>query len=57
MHLSAKADACYLTLIAVSYQFFGWIFSLGKEVKVVEPYDVVEKMREAAKEFAANYDK
>ena len=43
--------------VAVSYQFFGWIFSLGKEVKVVEPYDVVEKMREAAKEFAANYDK
>ena len=43
--------------VAVSYQFFGWIFSLGKEVKVVEPYDVVEKMREAAKEVAANYDK
>ena len=43
--------------VAVSYQFFGWIFSLGKEVKVVEPYDVVEKMREAAKEFVANYDK
>ena len=41
--------------VAVSYQFFGWVFSLGKDVRVVEPDDVVEKMKEAAKEFAANY--
>lgn len=41
--------------VAVSLQFFGWIFSLGKEVKVVRPDEVVEKMRKAAREFAGNY--
>lgn len=43
--------------VAVSYQFFGWIFSLGKDVKVAGPQDVVEKMKVAAQEFAANYKK
>lgn len=50
-------DHSYLLAdVAVSYQFFGWIFSLGKEVRVTKPHDVVQKMAEAAKEFAANYD-
>ena len=41
--------------VAVSHQFFGWIFSLGREVKVVGPDEVVEQMRMAADEFAGNY--
>lgn len=41
--------------VAVSYQFFGWIFSLGKEVRVTGPKEVVEQMGQAAEEFRGNY--
>jgi len=41
--------------VAVSPQFFGWIFSLGKEVKVTGPREVMEQMRQAAENFIANY--
>lgn len=37
--------------VNVSPQFFGWIFSLGKDVKVVGPEDVVEEMKKQAEEF------
>lgn len=40
--------------VNVSPQFFGWIFSLGKDVKVVGPDEVVEEMKEAAKRFLDN---
>lgn len=40
--------------INVSQQFFGWIFSLGKDVKVVGPSEVVEQMKKAAKGFLEN---
>ncbi len=43
--------------VAVSPQFFGWIFSLGKDVKVISPDDVVEQMRKTAEEFMENYKK
>ncbi len=42
--------------VNVSPQFFGWIFSLGKGVKVVGPENVVERMREAAKDFLENLE-
>ncbi len=41
--------------VAISPQFFGWIFSLGKEVKVTGPEEVVSQMQKAAEEFAFNY--
>ncbi|MDD3417867.1 MAG: WYL domain-containing protein, partial [Lachnospiraceae bacterium] len=41
--------------VAISPQFFGWIFSLGREVKVVGPDEVVDQMKIAADEFARNY--
>ena len=41
--------------VNVSPQFFGWIFSLGKDVKVTGPKAVVEQMKHAAEEFGANY--
>ena len=37
--------------VNVSPQFFGWIFGLGKEVKVVGPEEVVEQMKAAAREL------
>lgn len=40
--------------VNVSPQFFGWIFSLGKDVKVVGPEDVVEEMKKQAEEFLGN---
>lgn len=40
--------------VNVSPQFFGWVFSLGKGVKVTGPSEVVEQMRDAAKAFLGN---
>lgn len=40
--------------VNVSPQFFGWIFSLGKDVKVAGPEDVVEEMKKQAEEFLGN---
>ena len=41
--------------VNVSPQFFGWIFSLGKDVKVVGPDEVVEDIRTLAETFLKNY--
>ena len=40
--------------VFVSPQFYGWIFGLGKDVKVVGPEEVVEEMRVKAEEFLEN---
>lgn len=40
--------------VNVSPQFFGWIFSLGKGVKVVGPEEVVEELRAKTEEFLEN---
>ena len=42
--------------VNVSPQFFGWIFSLGKDVKVVGPSEVVKQMKEAARSFLDNLE-
>ena len=42
--------------VNVSPQFFGWIFSLGKDVKVTGPSEVVEQMKVFAREFLENMD-
>ncbi|MCR5100047.1 MAG: WYL domain-containing protein [Butyrivibrio sp.] len=41
--------------VAISPQFFGWIFSLGKEVKVTEPEDIVLEMKQYLADIAKNY--
>ena len=41
--------------IAVSKQFFGWIASLGRWVKIEGPEDVVSQMKEFADKLAAVY--
>lgn len=40
--------------VNVSPQFFGWIFSLGKDVKVVGPGEVVEQLKAYARVFLEN---
>ena len=37
--------------VNVSPQFFGWIFSLGKDVRVAGPSEVVEEMKKEAEAF------
>lgn len=41
--------------VAISKHFFGWIFSLGSDVKVTKPDDILEEIEKAAKEFINNY--
>ena len=40
--------------VNVSPQFFGWIFSLGKDVKITGPEEVVEELRAKTEEFLEN---
>lgn len=50
-------DATHSELVVevnVSPQFFGWIFSLGKDVKVTGPEEVIAEMKSAAESFMAN---
>lgn len=42
--------------VAVSSKFFGWIFGLGSDVKLIKPNDVIEQMRQEAQEFLDNYN-
>jgi len=42
--------------VAVSEQFFGWVFGLGKTVRIVEPESVKEKMKKALADIAARYE-
>ena len=42
--------------VAVSNQFFGWVFGLGKMVKIVAPESVKEKMKEALSENLERYE-
>ena len=41
--------------VAVSPQFFGWIFGLGKEVRILGPENVVNKMKEELKKISELY--
>ena len=42
--------------INVSPQFYGWIFSLGNEVQVKNPKEVVKAIKDYASEFIKNYE-
>ncbi|PHU40201.1 WYL domain-containing protein [Pseudobutyrivibrio ruminis] len=41
--------------VAISNQFFGWIFSLGSDVKVTKPRDIIKKMHDEGEKFLINY--
>jgi len=42
--------------VAVSSQFYGWIFGLGKSVRIVGPESVKEGMKKALADIAARYE-
>ena len=57
--LFRKIDENHSELIAdinVSPQFFGWIFSLGDDVEIVSPKEVVNELREYTKKFIMKYE-
>ena len=41
--------------VAVSQQFFGWVFSLGKTVRIAAPEAVREKMKASLEEISKRY--
>ena len=41
--------------VAVSQQFFGWVFGLGKAVRIVGPEAVVEQMKKALSDITERY--
>ena len=42
--------------VAVSDQFFGWIFALGQGIKIIEPEDVVDKLKKEIRGLSELYD-
>ena len=57
--LFRKIDENHSELIAdinVSPQFFGWIISLGNDVEIVSPKEVVNELREYTKKFIMKYE-
>ena len=56
-HPTDEEHSVFSVDVNVSPQFFGWIFGLGKEVKVIGSESVVEQMRKTAEEFVKNYEK
>ena len=57
--LFRKIDENHSELIVdinVSPQFFGWIFSLGNDVEIVSPREVVDELREYTKKFIMKYE-
>lgn len=41
--------------VHVSRQFLGWVFSLGEQVKITGPEEVVEEMRQEVKRLMRQY--
>ena len=41
--------------VHVSRQFLGWVFSLGKDIKIVDPEDVVKQMKSEVKRLINQY--
>ena len=52
------ADEDHFTVnvdVHVSRQFLGWVFSLGKDIKIVGPEDVVKQMKSEVKRLINQY--
>ena len=41
--------------VAVSNQFYGWVFGLGKSVRIVGPESVVQGMKKALADISERY--
>ena len=53
------ADEEYFTVnvdVHVSRQFLGWVFSLGEDIKIVGPEDVVKQMKSEVKRLINQYE-
>ena len=53
------ADESHFTVkveVQVSRQFLGWVFSLGEQVKIVSPTDVVEEMKREISRLIQQYE-
>lgn len=42
--------------VAVNQQFFGWVFGLGKSVRIVEPESVKKQMMKALADIMERYE-
>ncbi|MGN0752952.1 MAG: WYL domain-containing protein, partial [Aristaeellaceae bacterium] len=42
--------------VAVSNHFYGWVFGLGKAVRIIGPESVREGMKKALADIAARYE-
>jgi len=45
-----------IVLVAVSQQFFGWLFGLGKMVRIIGPESVKQQMQKALLELGTRYE-
>lgn len=52
----SKSRSIISVEVAVSPAFFGWVFSLGSDVKVAGPDSVMEEMRSYGQEIINNYN-
>ena len=53
------ADVKHFTVnvdVHVSRQFLGWVFSLGENVRILGPEDVVRQMKDEARRLISQYD-
>ena len=54
-----KADEKHFQIsveVAVSNQFFGWLFGLGRGARIIEPSSVVEKMEKLLDKVREKYE-
>lgn len=57
--VAMKEDSSHFRVsvsVAVSQQFFAWVFGLGKAVRIVAPESVKEQMKKALNDIAERYE-
>ena len=57
VHITPEDDSYFTALVqvAVSPQFYGWIFGLGNGVTILGPVDVARGMKEQLEQIQLNY--
>ena len=55
VHLMAD-KFCLSVSVAISQQFFAWVFGLGKAVRIVAPESVKEQMKKSLQDIAEIYE-
>lgn len=57
--VTRKVDGYHFEItvpVAVSDQFYGWVFGLGKKVRIIAPESVKEGMKKALADIAQRYE-